>query len=97
FNKSVFARAVIQHELEERAGLTDPATGLPILIYGAPRPTVSTGESMMQFLLQYQPSPGTIFYVGFSHARAGERTYRLRDMAPMAEGLFVKLSYLFRM
>ncbi len=47
--------------------------------------------------MQYQPSPGTIFFIGYSRLMEGERTYRFTRMNPTADGLFVKLSYLFRM
>ena len=58
--------------------------------------TSTWGEFQGQFLLQYEPSPGTIFYIGFSRVMEGIRSYRLSTMNPIEEGLFVKLSYLFR-
>ena len=44
-----------------------------------------------------QPSPGTVFFVGYSRIMQGDRTFRLSRLSPTADGLFVKLSYLFRM
>jgi hypothetical protein len=56
------------------------------------------GEFQGQLLVQYEPSPGTIFYVGFSRLMRGETlSYRLNRFDPVSEGLFVKLSYLFRL
>lgn len=97
FGKSVFARAVGQYELQRSSALTDPRSGRPLVVDGAAVPATSTGEFLGQLLLQYQPSPGTIFYVGFSRLMEGARTYRLASMDPVEEGLFLKLSYLFRM
>lgn len=97
FNKALFARAIVQYELERRDALTDPTTGRPIAVGGVPVQARSTGEFQGQFLLQYEPSPGTIFYVGYSRLMEGDRSYRLSRMEAAEEGLFLKLSYLFRM
>ena len=97
FNKSLFLRGVGQYELERRDALTDPITGRTLLIDGSPAEARSTGEFQGQLLLQYEPSPGTIFYVGFSRLMEGDRSYRLGEMKPLDEALFLKLSYLFRM
>ena len=97
FSKSLFVRALIQYELEQRSALQDPLTGRPILIGGTPVAERDQGEFQGQFLLQYQPSPGTVFFVGYTRLEEGERSYRLSRMSPTADGLFVKLSYLFRM
>jgi hypothetical protein len=97
FNKAVFARAVVQYELARSEPLTDPTTGRPLLVDGEAQPAQSTGEFQGQLLLQYEPSPGTIFYVGFTRAMEGRRTLSLERLDPVQEGLFVKLSYLFRL
>jgi len=97
FNKSLFVRGVAQWELQDRSALVDPLSGDPLLLYGSEVPASSTGEFQGQFLVQYQPSPGTIFYIGYSRLMEGRRSYSLDEMNPVEEGLFVKLSYLFRM
>jgi len=96
FNKALLARVTVQYELDEREALKDPTTGKPLAIFGQAQGAGSTGEFQGQLLLQYEPSPGTIFYVGFSRFMEGERSYRLSTMNPVEEGLFVKMSYLFR-
>ncbi len=97
FDKALFVRAIGQYELADQAALVDPGTGRPILIDGQAVPAASTGEFQGQLLVQYEPSPGTIFYVGFSRLMRGDRTFRLSALDPVDEGLFVKLSYLFRL
>lgn len=98
FNRALFARAIVQYDLEDRAALRDATTGRPLLIRGARVDARESGEFQGQFLVQYEPSPGTIFYVGFSRLMEGDvRSYRLGRMDPVEEGLFVKLSYLLRM
>jgi len=59
-------------------------------------PALATGEFQGQFLVQYEPSPGTVFYVGFTRLMQGPRSVRLSRLEPVEEGLFLKLSYLFR-
>ncbi|NJD18424.1 MAG: hypothetical protein FIA95_03975 [Gemmatimonadetes bacterium] len=97
FSKDVFARAVGQYELARSEALTDPITGRLLLVDGERVAAESTGEFQGQFLVQYEPSPGTIFYVGYSRLMEGRRTLSLDRLDPVQEGLFVKLSYLFRM
>jgi hypothetical protein len=77
--------------------LRDPASGNPLVIDGTTSEALKEGTFEGQFLFAYEPSPGTIFYIGYSLARQGPYTYDLSSMQPMADGLFIKLSYLFRM
>jgi hypothetical protein len=97
FGKAVFARAMIQYNLEDRDALVDPTSGRPIMVSGAVAEAREEGTVQGQFLLQYQPSPGTIFYVGYSRLMEGDYSYGLAGKDPTADGLFIKLSYLFRM
>ena len=97
FSRALFTRIQVQYELSQRAPLVDPTTGYPIALYGNPVGERSTGEFQGQFLVQYEPSPGTIFYIGYSRLMEGDRTYQLSTLNPVEEGVFVKLSYLFRM
>jgi len=96
FNKALFARLLVQYDLEDRASLRDPTTGNPILVGGVPASAREEGSIQGQFLLQYQPSPGTIFYIGYSRLMEGGYSYGFGDKNVAADGLFVKLSYLFR-
>ncbi len=97
FSKSLFVRGLVQYELTKRSALQDPTTGRQLTIDGSPVDALSESEFEGQFLAQYQPSAGTVFFIGYSRIMQGERTFRLSRLAPVADGLFVKLSYLFRM
>jgi Domain of unknown function (DUF5916) len=97
FSRSLFLRSVVQYDLERRAALRDPTTDGAIVIDGEAYPDVDEGRFGAQVLLSYQPSPGTIFFIGYNRAMEGERSYRLAHMDPVEDALFVKLSYLFRM
>ena len=98
FNRAIFVRVIVQYAFEERDALKDPTTGAPILIDGALATATRTGRFEGQFLATYEPSPGTIFFIGYSRLMTSvDRTYRLSRMDLAAEGLFAKLSYLFRL
>ena len=97
FSKSLFVRGLVQYELTQRSALQDPTTGRPLTIGGSLIDARSQSEFEGQFLAQYQPSPGTVFFIGYTRIMEGERTVRLSRLTPTSDGLFVKLSYLFRM
>jgi hypothetical protein len=96
FTKALSARLMVQYNLEERSALVDPLTGYPLLVEGAVAEAREEGTVQGQFLLQYQPSPGTIFYVGYTRLMEGDYSFGLDRKEPVQDGLFVKLSYLFR-
>jgi hypothetical protein len=96
FSRAIFARLLVQYGLEDRAPLLDPGTGRPLLVAGQVAGEREKGTIQGQFLVQYQPSPGTIFYLGYSRVMEGGYSYGLGGKDPVADGLFLKLSYLFR-
>ena len=96
FNRDLFFRAIVQYDLESRDALRDPRTEAPILVGGEPAEEVDRGRFQTQLLLSYEPSPGTIFFVGWSRQMDGNRTFGLADMERTTEAFFAKLSYLWR-
>jgi hypothetical protein len=96
FSKSLLVRGVVQYSLEERDALRDPTTERPILIYGIQQDAAQSGRFEGQFLLKYEPSPGTIFFIGYNRLMRGLANLRLSQMDLVGEGLFVKASYLLR-
>jgi len=96
FSKALVFRAVVQYSLEESDALRDPSTELPMLIDGELRGEAESGRFESQLLLKYEPSPGTIFFIGYNRLMRGLANIRLSQMDLVGEGLFVKASYLFR-
>jgi hypothetical protein len=96
FSKSLLVRAVVQYSLEERDALRDPTTERQILIDGSAQDATESGRFEGQFLLKYEPSPGTIFFIGYNRLMRGLANMRLSQMDLVGEGLFVKASYLLR-
>jgi hypothetical protein len=96
FSKSLLVRTVVQYSLEERDALRDPTTERPLLIDGLAQNATESGRFEGQFLLKYEPSPGTVFFVGYNRLMRGLANMRLSQMDLVGEGLFVKASYLLR-
>jgi len=48
-------------------------------------------------LFSYQPSPGTVLFLGYGNGLANLDGTGFADMLRQQDGFFVKLSYLFRM
>lgn len=96
FSKALMARVMVQYNLEDRDALQAPETQDGIWIDGVRVEAREEGTAQGQFLLQYQPSPGTIFYVGYTGIMEGDYSFGLGRKDPTQDGLFLKLSYLFR-
>ena len=95
--RSVFVRVVGQYDIEERSALRHPESGQPILVNGVLETARDRGDFQGQALLSYEPSPGTVFFFGYSRIMDGLSGYALGPKRLLQDGFFVKLSYLFRM
>lgn len=59
--------------------------------------TGGTGDGLyLESLLSYEPSPGTVFFLGYSRSYDDEVVPGVRDLRPRADGIFMKVSYRFR-
>ena len=96
FTRALFVRAIVQYNLQERAALRSP-DGSVLRVGGELSEPVDDGELQYDFLISYEPSPGTIVYAGWSRLMEGPNTYRYGQLTPVSEGLFLKVSYLFRL
>ena len=97
FNRALLVRLLGQYDLEERVALRHPVTGQQVLIGGVLQDARERGDFTGQALIQYEPAPGRILFVGYSRAMNGPYGYQLGEKDLVQDGLFVKLSYLFRM
>jgi hypothetical protein len=101
FSRSFFVRGIFEYSNQERASLIDPATGRPLASCDDEGCALRDGSDAHDFhiegLVTYEPSPGTVFYVGYSREMEDTEAFRFRQVRPTADGLFVKLSYRFRM
>lgn len=101
FSRSLFARGIFEYSSQERLALRDPETGLSLYSCSSGACTVREATNGYDFhiegLVSYEPSPGTVFYVGYARQMDDSGSFRFRDVQAQADGLFIKLSYRFRM
>jgi hypothetical protein len=101
--RAMFFRYVGEYATNYQDALRDDSrTGLPIVFRRAdgsfaPANSIRQRTFRNDWLFSYQPTPGTVLFAGYGNALTnsdplhGEQIRRTRD------GLFLKLSYLFRM
>lgn len=100
FNRSLFVRVIGEYASQQREGLKTPSAGRQISFCVDDSCSELLGSEANDFsvetLLSYEPTPGTVFFVGYTREMADTARLRFRDVRPEADGLFVKLSYRFR-
>ena len=52
---------------------------------------------LVEGLLSYEPSPGTVFFFGYTRTMEDSEAFAFDRVQPTADGLFAKLSYRFRL
>ncbi|CAN5858513.1 hypothetical protein BH23GEM3_BH23GEM3_10160 [soil metagenome] len=103
--RAIFLRTIGQYNLAETDLLRAPdatvylLSGEPFRIRRgrfAAADAPQTNPLRMDLLFGYQPSPGTVVFVGYGREMEDREAFRFSPLEPLADGLFVKLSYLFR-
>ena len=94
--RALFFRVVSEYQSQRTSGLLTPSgeqlfrgDGNPVL--GARGASVRT-----DWLVSYEPTPGTVAFFGYGDTRAGVNTTRLTDLERQTDGFFVKLAYQWR-
>lgn len=100
FSRALFVRAIVEYGSQERGLLTTPAAGQEVSYCSGASCAALGGYEANDFsietLLSYEPTPGTVFFVGYSRQMEDMQAFRFRDVRPEADGVFMKLSYRFR-
>lgn len=101
FSRALFLRVIGQAELRRRAALRDPRTGLILIRRDAKGnwSTLDATSSLLgraDLLLSYLPSPGTVVFIGYGSAADASDTQRPFESRRTSDGLYMKVSYLFR-
>ncbi|HEV2150380.1 MAG TPA: DUF5916 domain-containing protein, partial [Longimicrobiaceae bacterium] len=104
-SRAVSFRAVGQYAVEEVDVLRSPG-GSPYLRGGAPfrvrrgrrvaEDEAQLNPLQLNLLFSYQPSPGTVVFLGYGREMDDREAFRFGGMEPRTDGLFLKVSYLFR-
>lgn len=100
FSRALYLRAIVEYGSQERGALLTPGEGRQVSYCSADTcfRLLGSGSNDFSFeaLLSYEPTPGTVFFMGYTRQMEDMEAFRFRDVRPEAEGLFVKLSYRFR-
>jgi hypothetical protein len=100
--RPLFFRFVGQYDASKVDSLRDDSrTNFPLLIRnpdGSFRRAAARerGTLRADWLASYQPTPGTVFYVGYGATLTGPRYFDRGALDRVADGFFVKASYLIR-
>ena len=100
-SRALFARVIGEYYTEAVRDLFDDSrTGWPLLQYDGSKWVRATGYSSNSFradwLVSYQPQPGTVFYVGYGARMTEPEPMRFEHLSRRNDAFFVKASYLFR-
>jgi hypothetical protein len=102
-SRPVFVRFVGQYASSERAALRDAGrTELPLYVRTstggyAPLLARSSNGFRADWLLSFQPTPGTVLFAGYGSSLVDQGAFAFRDVTRTSDGFFLKFSYLFRM
>jgi len=99
--RALYVRTTAEYAAQERGPVLDPETGLPLAECEEGTCDITAGSDAydiaVEGLVGYEPSPGTVVFVGYARQMRDAMSFRFRDVAMRADGLFLKLSYRFRM
>jgi hypothetical protein len=103
-SRAIFFRFVGEYDARMQDALRDDSrTNLPIVIFdpGTGAYTPSTAFERNRFradwLFSYQPTPGTVLFVGYGSSLTEPRGLRFGNLQRTSDGFFLKMSYLFRL
>jgi hypothetical protein len=100
--RAIFMRLVGEYDLSEHDDLRDETrTDYPLVIGG----TVASAERSRSlhgdYLFSYQPTPGTVFFLGYGSRADGDPNpidrFNWQPLRRSADYFFAKYSYLFRL
>ncbi len=102
-SRSIFVRMVGQYDTQEKLDRRDDGrTNDPLLIRNpdgtfSPLSGFKRNRVRADWLFSYQPTPGTVFFLGYGSSMAEPEPLKFRDLRRAADGFFVKWSYLYRL
>lgn len=97
--RSLFVRLVGEYAAQSTNALRGPA-GFPLARCSDSECTPIEGSDAndvyFEALLSYEPTPGTVFFAGYSREMEDFDTFEFRELTPQRDGFFMKVSYRFR-
>jgi Domain of unknown function (DUF5916) len=95
-NRALFFRVIGEYRSERRSALVAPETGEPLYIDGAAQPASRTNQFRVDLLASYEPTPGTVAFVGYGSSMETEEDFDWSGLERVSDGFFVKLAYRIR-
>jgi hypothetical protein len=99
--RDLFLRAIGEYSMNAVDALRDDSrTNKPLLVRSGTSWVQSTktrsNNVRAEFLASYRPTPGTVFYAGYSSLLREPESFQFRDLNRTSDAFFLKASYLFR-
>lgn len=94
--RSFFVRAITEYRAERRDLLRDARTGEPLRVDGITAAPFATNGMSVELLASYQPTPGTVAFLGYSAALHEDDPFAFNQLERSRDGVFLKLAYLLR-
>ncbi len=94
--RALFFRAIGEYRSDRTAALLDPVTGSPLFIDGAAQPEASFNGLRVDLLASYEPTPGTVAFLGYGSSLEGDEEFNWSHLERMSDGFFLKLAYQVR-
>ena len=100
--RAIFMRLVGEYDLSEHDDLRDETrTNYPLVIDGALATAERSRSLHGDYLFSYQPTPGTVFFLGYGSRADGDPNpldrFNWQPLRRSADYFFAKYSYLFRL
>jgi hypothetical protein len=103
-SRAIFVRAIGEYNAQKQDTLRDDSrTNLPIVIRDAatglylPATGFENNRFRVDTLFSYQPTPGTVFFAGYSSFMTEPIGLRFDALRRRSDGFFLKASYLLRL
>ncbi|MGH7504326.1 MAG: hypothetical protein ACRELX_01690, partial [Longimicrobiales bacterium] len=95
-SRALLFRVITEYRAERLTALEDAHTGAPLLRDGEPITASDNNGLQVDVLAAWEPSPGTVAYLGYGSTLAGEDGATLGELERLRDGFFLKLAYQFR-
>jgi len=95
-NRAFFFRVIGEYRSQRRDSLRDATSGQILHFDGSPSGAVADNHFRVDALLSFQPSPGTVAFLGYGAGYDGDRTLTFRRLVRREDGFFLKLAYQIR-
>jgi hypothetical protein len=94
--RALFFRVVSQYQAQRTSALRTPTGEQLFLANGSPVGEGDAGTLQTDWLVSYEPTPGTVAFFGYGDTRRGIETSSFSDLERQSDGFFVKVAYQWR-